>query len=117
MSEKKPKPKGIQPSLEILQTPQEIVAKVIENLAKGQHARMFSEYSDKEIMNFAMLEAFNIIIGSPLVSEYINACDERRVSLKRRGRLELVAVARSLGVTAIEERSSIFDRLLRRRRF
>ena len=104
-------------SMDMLMNPPEILAKIVENLSNKENAKMFSEYNDEEIQKFSVLEAFNVIVRSPLLTSFIENHDLRRISLGRKGRAELVIVSRSMGVPMFEERSGILDKLLRRRRF
>lgn len=76
-------------------THDEALAKIALILAKAENKKMLSEVSDYEAKSFASLYAVSQRTENHMLKTFLDSVLELRVSLKRKGREEMMNIARA----------------------
>ena len=76
-------------------TPEEAVSRSIDTLTNPKNIKHFTELSDNEIKALSALTAANKVLEIDVLQQFIDEFDNRRVSLRRQGRTELVDLGKA----------------------
>jgi len=85
-------------------TQDEALAKIALILARAENKKQLSELSDYEAKSFASLYAVSGRTSNTMLKTFLDSMLELRVSLKRKGREELMSVAKA---TRTEDQSAL----------
>jgi len=97
---------------ERLVTSEEAIADLLQILGdKFDNINVLTELNMREIVFLTVMEAINSKLNADVLKKFLHLYKEHKVSHKRRGRKELVAVAKRLG--GVEEPQGALSRLSR----
>lgn len=87
------------------------IGTLLEKLTEEERIALFSELEYEEIERLVILCAINEKLNSPILNTYIQTFLKLRVSLKRKGRKELVSVSKALARFKAEMSKPLLSRL------